>query len=103
MLTHRRVISQLGSPQIVKLLLEHGVDPDAIGKTKRGWTSLHLAVAIDNASVVEVLLNGGATIDQENKDQLTPLLYALELGSTQTARWVVSTRHTVWMTEPTQS
>ncbi len=52
------------SPEIIKLLLEHGANPNAQDKRKsdnEGLTSLHYAASFQNADVVNLLLSHGAS------------------------------------------
>lgn len=55
-----------GDANKVKLLLASGVKADVRGGPSR-FTALHLA---DNADVVRVLLNAGASINAKNKKRL---------------------------------
>ena len=86
------------SPKMVRLLLEHGADPDAATTGglspcpacpdsisnhvafKAGVTPLHLAVYQGNAELVRLLLEHGADINRESKNGETPLAIAVACG-----------------------
>lgn len=70
----------LGSPKIVKMLLEKGVDPNA--RNRHGRTPLHQRAIIysppkdkykTKIEVIEILLEYGADINALDEDQKTPL------------------------------
>ena len=56
--------------EIVKLLLEHRFDVNAVG-LQNGYTPLHDAVWADNLEAVRILLNKGAQTNIKGKDGLT--------------------------------
>lgn len=68
------VAAMSGKLHRVKLLLEHGADPNA--KNSRGKTVLHYAVAWDRAEIVEHLISVGADMNTRDKYSLTILHYA---------------------------
>ena len=70
-----------GFPDIVRLLLAAGVDPNAsIGG---GSTALSTAVDKKNSEIVQMLLDSGAAVDAEEKDGMTALVWAAERGDEQ--------------------
>lgn len=57
-------------PEIVKLLLEHGADPNA--RQGGGFTALHSAAQYDHRDIAEALLEAGADPSLANDDGKTP-------------------------------
>jgi ankyrin repeat protein len=71
-----------GFPDVVRLLLAAGADPNAtIG---RGSTALSMAVDKKYREIVHMLLDGGAAVDAEEGDGRTPLVWAAERGDEHT-------------------
>jgi ankyrin repeat protein len=86
------------SPDMVRLLVEHGANPNAAttrglprsqtrpdsianhAASKPGATPLHIAVCEGNAEMVGLLLDGGADVNQENGVGETPLAMAVARG-----------------------
>ena len=64
---------------IVKILLEHGFDPNA-KTTKTGSTPLHHAVAVNNPAAAKLLLQYGADLRIRNNEGQTPLEKAKKEG-----------------------
>jgi ankyrin repeat protein len=62
----------------VKLLLEHGADPNI--QDRYGWTSLHEAAIRGFVNVVKLLLEYGADPTVKDKDGRTPLDLARAKG-----------------------
>jgi ankyrin repeat protein len=65
--------------EIVKLLLEHGFDVNAIGP-QNGYTPMHDAVWANNIEAVRLLLDRNAKTDIKGKDGLTPFAKAQKEG-----------------------
>ncbi|KAK0634136.1 ankyrin repeat-containing domain protein [Immersiella caudata] len=63
---------------VVRLLLDHGADPNALGEGER--TALHVATLNGNTAAVEELLRHGARIDILDEEDASPLLMAVRLG-----------------------
>jgi ankyrin repeat protein len=84
-------------PQIVRLLINAGADPNAL-TTSRGSetagpgdeTPLHYAASSDDADVAEALIDGGADIEVPNGSIGTPLANAVGYGCWQVARLLVA-------------
>ena len=70
---------------ILRLLLDHGADPDQRGIND--WTPLHHAVALRDLKALEILLNHGAdpTLRTRIDDLSTPLEDARTLGFLEAA------------------
>ena len=75
--------------EIVKLLLEHGFDVNAIGP-QNGYTPFHDAVWADNLEAVKILLDKGARTNIRGKDGLTPCAKAKREGKKEIVRYFES-------------
>jgi uncharacterized protein len=71
---------------IVKLLLEHGADPNA--SQERGFVPLHEAAAGGNEAIVHLLVEYGGRIDAKADDGKTPYDLAVERGHGSIADWL---------------
>lgn len=71
-----------GSPTIVKLLLEHGADPNLATQSEENPSRTALAVAISNGrfEVVKALVAYKANIDQRDYSGLMPIELAEKLS-----------------------
>jgi len=84
-------------PQIVRLLIDAGADPNAL-TTSRGAespspgseTPLHYAASSDDADVAEALIDGGADIEKPGGSIGTPLDNAVGYGCWHVARLLVA-------------
>ena len=72
------------NPTAVDNLLADGIDPDA-ERGEQGETALHLAALVDNATIAEQLLEGGASAFSLDDDGDTPFAYAYFAGSDDVA------------------
>ncbi len=70
-----------GKPDIVRLLLDNGADPDLFNST-RDFAPLHAAVEVDNPAMIDLLIDRHAMIDLPNRSGATPLGEALIYGRT---------------------
>jgi len=79
--------AQIGHLRIVQALLKHGADPNAMSD----WgTPLHIAARRGHANVVkEILENGGDPNLPGDKDYLTPLHMAAQIGSVEAGQLLV--------------
>lgn len=66
------ILAEDADPSIVKLLLAHGADVNAVDRGQK-WTPLHFAVRDGNEKIVEQLLDAGASVDATNVFGNTPL------------------------------
>jgi ankyrin repeat protein len=71
---------------IVKLLLEHGADPNA--RQERGFVPLHEAAAGGKEAIVHLLVEYGGRIDVKTDDGKTPYDLAVERGQGSIADWL---------------
>ena len=66
-----------GDKEIVVLLIEKGADP--AGRDGKGFTALHAAAHMGYVDIVELLIERGVDVnDQENTSRITPLHAAAE-------------------------
>lgn len=69
--------AEAGSPELVKLFLDLGVDANLRTEGKNTVTPLHMASAKGKAEVVELLLKSGADVNARDVKNETPLHWAL--------------------------
>jgi ankyrin repeat protein len=84
-------------PQIVRLLIGAGADPNALTTSRGAETSgpgdetpLHYAAISDDADVAEALIDGGADIEKPDGSIGTPLDNAVGYGCWHVARLLVA-------------
>lgn len=78
-----------GSAEIVDFLIEKGVNVNQMDCLKYR-TALHWAVASDNAEIVRVLLNAGSIVNMPDRDSVTPLILASNLGNLNIVRQLIA-------------
>ena len=64
-----------GGPQALEDVLEKGADPNLEGPSK--MRPLHMAVLLCKEIEVDILLKAGAKLESKDKNELTPLGYAV--------------------------
>ena len=64
-------MSERGIPEIARVLLEHGANPNTVDPW--GRTALHLASIEGDIAAVELLLEHGVNVDVRDKQGCTPL------------------------------
>ena len=77
-------------PQIVRLLIRAGADPNFRDPVRCGETALHWAASSDDEDVAVALLDGGADIDVPGGSIGTPLENAVGYGCWYVARLLVA-------------
>jgi ankyrin repeat protein len=65
---------------IIKLLLEHGADPNQEDK-ETGSTPLIAAIENNNIEIIKLLLEHGANLENQDEKMFTPLNCAVEEGN----------------------
>lgn len=68
--TPLHVAALRGEAVAVRLLLEAGADPNAVGE--RGCTPLHHALEKAHRNVARMLVAAGSSLDAKNRDAITP-------------------------------
>ncbi|GAA4202494.1 hypothetical protein GCM10023074_37430 [Microbispora amethystogenes] len=74
-----------GHHEIVRLLLDHGADPDRPSGGPEEGLPLCAAACWDHAATVQALLDGGADPDAAEEGGWTPLLWAAANGNLESA------------------
>jgi len=77
-------------PEIVRILVAAGADPDEHGAEPRSETPLHWAASSDDVEVAEALIDAGADIHGPEGSIGTPLANAVGYGCWQVARLLVA-------------
>jgi hypothetical protein len=77
-------------PQIVRLLIRAGADPNALTSPDPPETPLHYAASSDDADVAEALIDGGADIEVPGGSIGTPLDNAVGYNCWHVARLLVA-------------
>ena len=72
-----------GHFKIVKMLLEHGADPNI--REQGGFTPLHAAAQNGDVETIRALLLGGADLTLRSEDGKSPLDIAMDAGHEQAA------------------
>ncbi len=82
-------------PEVARLLLDAGADPNIAGEGNRPETPLHWAASSDNVDVADVLIDGGADLERDGGSIGTPLDNAIGYGCWHVARRLVERGATV--------
>jgi ankyrin repeat protein len=78
-----------GSSEIVKFLINKKANVNLVDCLKNR-TALHWAVASDNDEIVEILINAGANVNMPDRDSVTPLILASNLGNMTIVRILIN-------------
>lgn len=81
---------QYGNYNIVKLLVERGVNIDEISDDADGWQAIHSASYQGHTEIVKYLLENNADINAKTKGAESSLSLAIEHGKTETALLLIS-------------
>ena len=74
-------------PQVVKVLIKLGFDPNA--KSNHNETPLHVAVMRGNQTLADILLEHGANIDAQQFSEDTPLMVAIHCDIITMAKMLI--------------
>ena len=86
------IAARKGHADCVRLLLQHGANPDALNEAESyareggDETALHTAAQKGHAECVRVLLEHGASPNARNRDEDTPLMLAVTEGKVDAVR-----------------
>lgn len=75
------------SPEMVRLLLDHGVDPNS--RDSDGTTPLTNSTWSDSIRCMQILLENGADPDMGNRDGFTPLFRTCQMGKFTQAKMLL--------------
>jgi ankyrin repeat protein len=79
--------AKANNKDFIQLLLENGVNVDAVNKT--GATALMYAADFGNLDAVEFLLENGANVNAVDSSEKTALMYAAEYGRVDTVQFLL--------------
>lgn len=83
------IASFAGSVEIVNFLIEKKVNVNQVDCLKNR-TALHWAVASDNHEIVTILIKAGANVNIPDRDSITPLILASNLGNMTIVRLLIN-------------
>ena len=86
--TPLQVAVQMGSTELVELLLAHKADVNA--KANAGWTPLHWAAYWSRKEIAGLLLRHKADVNAQNSVGFTPLHWAAYRGSKEVAELLLA-------------
>lgn len=76
---------------VVKMLLDHGADPNLGGTEFTPWKPpLYTAVRLGDEAIAELLLSRGAHVDGRGAPGITPLLWAVDHGRVGMVRLLIA-------------
>ena len=65
--------SNILDPRVVRLLLDHGADPNILARIQQGNTPLHRASRSGRIEIVRLLVEHGASVEAQDDGGMTPL------------------------------
>lgn len=80
---------QHGKFAVVKLLINHGANVNAIAQGLHNTTALHKACQLGYAKIAGILIANGADVNAKKSDGSTPLMLATEIGSLRIVRLLI--------------
>lgn len=83
------IASFAGTAEIVNFLIQKKVNVNQVDCLKNR-TALHWAVASDNEEIVSILINAGTNVNIPDRDSITPLILASNLGNISIVRLLIS-------------
>jgi len=88
--TGLHLAAYFGREEVVSILLAAGADPDAVATNETRLRPLHAATAAQATTIVEALVDAGATIDAPQAGGFTPLMAAAKHGDTASLRLLLA-------------
>ncbi|EAY17203.1 hypothetical protein TVAG_291550 [Trichomonas vaginalis G3] len=80
-------------PIFVEHCLSEGVNVNIT--TSNGWSPLFIAIALEYAEIVEILIFYGANINTPNKYDITPLQFAIQMKNIEIVKIILKSRQQV--------
>ena len=77
------VAADVGSTELVKLLLREGIDVNVNAQDNNGDTALNKAIKSESVDIVRLLMKAGADPSIENSDGKSASMIAKEIGNTE--------------------
>src|SRR5436190_6838814 len=81
-----------GHNEVVRLLLEHGANPNVVEHGNQDMTPLHWAATSNNIDCVKTLLEHGADLNATTTSGYTPLMLAADTGTSQLTQLLLDHR-----------
>jgi hypothetical protein len=86
----RNALWSTESPQVARLLIDHGADINAIGDAEDKETALHAACRHGRVEMIDLLIKSGAQLDVRNALGETPLMKAAQSGELEAVQRLVA-------------
>lgn len=81
--------SFFGNTEIVKILVDHGANPNMASNNQFKVTPLHSACAVSNYDIAEILIENGADVNVKQMQNVTPLHSAAHNGQTKLVKLLI--------------
>lgn len=78
-----------GDTAIVNLFLDAGMNPNSKQDDQYGLTALYFSIYKEDLTLIKALLSKGANINARIKDDVTPLIAAVESGNTTIVKTLI--------------
>lgn len=81
--------SFFGNTEMVKILIDHGANPNTASNNQFKVTPLHSACAVSNYDIAEILIKNGADVNAKQMQNVTPLHSAAHNGQTKLVKLLI--------------